>query len=135
MTEKEFEEYLKSIGGLENGIFSNRKPIVTRWFCGVNAGWLQIIHDCIAELLTAGWDKQTTQIKEKRGGLRFDINSGSNEIYEIISKYENLSYEICEVCGEHGKLRNDCGWKGSKWYKTMCDKHYQKLKKERKDGL
>jgi len=91
-----------------------------------------MIHDCIAELLTAGWDRQTTQIKEKFGGLRFYINSGSKEIHEIISRYEELSYEICEVCGETGEIRKDCGWHGSRWYKTMCDKHYNELKEERK---
>jgi len=132
MTIEKFEEYLIEIGGLENGFYPDREPIKSRWVCSVDDGWLQIIHDCIAELIAAGWNRETTQIKEKFGGLRFYINSGSDEIHEIISKYEDLSYETCEVCGEVGELRKDCGWNDGLWYKTMCDKHYNELKEERK---
>ena len=131
MTTKEFEKYLVSIGGLENGYFSDR-PAIVKNICECDDGWLQMIHDLIAELLAAGWNKQICQIKEKFGGLRFYINSGSEEIWDIISKYEGKSYETCEVCGEQGEIRKDCGWKGSRWYKTMCDKHYEELKEERK---
>ena len=131
MTSKEFEKYLKSIGGLENGFFSDRPPIVTN-FCECDDGWLQMIHDLIVELIAAGWDKRICQIKEKFGGLRFYIGGASDEVHDIISKYEELSYSVCEVCGEKGELRKDCGWKGGTWYKTMCDKHYNELKEERK---
>lgn len=134
MTEEKFEEYLIEIGGLENGFFPDREPILSRYFCSVSDGWLQMIHDCIAELIAAGWDKQTTQIKEKFGGLRFYINCGNEEVHDIIWKYEDLSYKTCEVCGETGELRKDCGWHGSLWYKTMCDKHYNELKTERNNG-
>jgi len=131
MTSKEFEEYLKSIGGLENGFYSDRPPIVKNP-CSCDDGWLQLIHDLIEELLAAGWDKQIKQIKEKFGGLRFYIGAATSEVHKIITKYEVLSYEICEDCGEKGELRRDCGWKGSRWYKTMCDKHYQELKEKLK---
>jgi len=131
MTTKEFEEYLLEIGGLENGHFPDR-PAIVKNLCECDDGWLQMIHDLIEELIAAGWDKQICQIKEKFGGLRFYINSGSEEIHDIISRYESLSYTICEVCGETGEIRKDCGWKGSSWYKTMCDKHYDELKEERK---
>ena len=130
MTTKEFEAYLQEIGGLENGYFPDR-PAIVKNLCECDDGWLQMIHDLITELLAAGWDKQICQIKEKFGGLRFYIGSGSEEIWDIISKYEELSYSICEVCGETGEIRKDCGWKGSTWYKTMCDKHYNELKEER----
>lgn len=122
MTSQEFEEYLESIGGLENGFFTDRPPITTN-ICSCGDGWLQLIHDLIEELLAAGWDKHITQIKEKFGGLRFYIGSGTEEIFDIISKYENLSYETCEVCGETGELRKDLGW-----YRTLCDTHYNENK-------
>jgi len=131
MTSQEFEKYLESIGGLENGHFPDR-PAIVKNLCECDDGWLQMIADLIEELIAAEWDKQICQIKEKFGGLRFYINSGSEEIHDIISKYENLSYETCEVCGEKGEIRKDCGWYGGSWYKTMCDKHYDELKKERK---
>lgn len=125
MTSEEFEKYLESIGGLENGHFPDRPAIVGRYYCNCGDGWLQLIHDLIEELIAAGWDKQTTQVKEKFGGLRFYINSGSEEIWNIISKYETLSYKTCETCGETGELRNDLGW-----WRTLCDKHYNEKLEE-----
>jgi len=133
MTTEEFEKYLESIGGLENGYFVNREPITTN-ICSCGEGWLQMISDLIEELIAAGWDKQIKQIKEKFGGLRFYITNGTEEIYLIIKKYEHLSYTTCDVCGKRGELRVDCGWNGGTWYKTLCDKHYKELKAERKDN-
>ena len=124
MTSEEFEKYLESIGGLENGFFPDRPPIVTN-LCSCDEGWLQLIADCIADLIAVGWDKQITQIKEKFGGLRFYINSGSEEIHNIISKYETLSYKTCETCGEAGELRRDLGW-----WRTLCDKHHNEKLEE-----
>jgi hypothetical protein len=122
MTDKQFEEYLQSIGGLINGWREDPEPIMSRHFCSVGDGWLQLLHDCIAELLAAGWDKHVLQIKEKFGGLRFYIGSSSQEVHDIIMKYEELSYETCEVCGETGRPRTDLGW-----HRTLCDKHYKEL--------
>jgi hypothetical protein len=128
MTKEDFEKYLESIGGLENGHFPDRPPITSRYICSCGDGWLQLIHDLIEELLAAGWDKQIKQIKEKFGGLRFYINTGNEEIWNIISKYERLSYETCEECGEPGELRRDLGW-----WRTLCDKHYEEIKPKTDD--
>ncbi len=103
----------------------------TAGFMEIDEGWYQLIHDLIAELIETDWDKDIHQVKEKFGGLRFYIGGASDETHDIIRKYEELSYETCEVCGEHGELRKDCGWNGGLWYKTMCDKHYKELKEER----
>ena len=120
MTTEEFEKYLQDIGGLVNGWREDRDPIVSRHFCSCGDGWLQLLHDCIAELLAAGWDKHILQIKEKFGGLRFYIGSGTEEIHDIISKYEGISYETCEVCGEKGKP-----YRNMPWHRTLCDDHYK----------
>lgn len=133
MTEQEFEKYLESIGGLENGWYPDRPPIMSRHFFSVGDGWLDMIHDLIVNLIDLGWNKQIQQVKEKFGGLRFYIPSGSDEIYNEIIKYEKKSYETCEVCGEKGELRYDCGWGGRRWLKTMCDIHYKELKERRKN--
>jgi len=103
-------------------------------FMEIDEGWYQLIHDLLEELIKTDWDKNIHQIKEKFGGLRFYIGAASQEVHDIINRYEELSYETCEVCGEKGELRKDTGWRGGLWYKTMCDKHYQELKEERKDG-
>lgn len=128
MTNEEFGGYLQEIEGFVNGWYPDRPPIISRGFCSVGDGWLQLLHDLIEELIAAGWDKQIKQVKEKFGGLRFYIGGGSQEIHDIISKYEALSYHVCEVCGEQGELRNDIGW-----YRTLCDKHYEEIKEEQND--
>lgn len=68
------------------------------------------------------------QVKEKFGGLRFYVGAASREFFDTIEAAEKASYEICEQCGEPGKLREDLGW-----ILTLCDKHYQEIK-ERHGG-
>ena len=127
MTDEEMNAFLESIGGLENGYFTDREPIKDCFFeCG--NGWFPLIKELIENLIALGWDRKTCQVKEKFGGLRFYITSGSDEIYNRISKAENDSYEICERTGKPGKVRNDIGW-----ITTLCDEEYQKIKDEQKN--
>lgn len=84
---------------------------------GCGMGWIPLIDTLIQELIAAGWDKDCAQIKEKFGGLRFYIGAGSDEIHDIISKYEKLSYKTCEACGNPGKSTS------SGWIKTLCEEH------------
>ena len=72
-----------------------------------------------------------SQVKEKYGTLRFYMTVESKEMSSLIREAEEKSSTTCEVCGEQGEIRNDCGWKGGRWFKTMCDKHYLELKAER----
>ena len=118
MNREEFEYYLESIGGLINGYYPDKPPIKNSYFFEVNEGWYDIIKNLIEELIAAGWDKQICQAKEKFGGLRFYTNSMSDECYKIVSKYESISYETCEVCGSKGEPRP------GRWIKTLCIKHY-----------
>jgi hypothetical protein len=126
MSKEEMDKYLESIGGLENGYYPDRGPITNSNFLHVGEGWYELIKDLIEDLISLGWDKQTCQVKEKFGGLRFYINAGSDEIFSRISKAENDSYNICEVCGTPGELKTDIGW-----YRTLCEEHYQKKKVEK----
>jgi hypothetical protein len=126
MTSEEMNEFLVSIGGLENGFYPDRGPIVDSNFFAVGEGWYPIIKELIVDLIALGWDKQTCQVKEKFGGLRFYINAGSDEIFNRISEAEKQSYETCEVCGNPGELIRDLGW-----YSTFCEEHYQEKKVER----
>jgi hypothetical protein len=80
-------------------------------------GWFPLIEKLVEDLIALGWDREVAQIKEKFGGLRFYIGSGTQAIFERISKAEEESYTICETCGEPGKLR------GGGWLKTLCDGH------------
>ena len=120
MTKEEMNDYLESIGGLENGMYSNKPKITSCDFFDVQVGWYPLIKNLIDELITLGWDKQVTQVKEKFGGLRFYINGGSDEIYDKITKAEKLSHETCELCGKKGELRTKI-----RWFTTLCDEHYE----------
>jgi hypothetical protein len=122
MKDKEMNEYLESIGGLENGFYPDRDLIKDSKFFECGDGWYPLIKDLITDLIVLGWDKQTCQVKEKFGGLRFYINGASEEIYKRIQTAEDLSYETCETCGEKGVLR-PVGW-----YKTLCNKHHEERK-------
>lgn len=59
-----------------------------------------------------------TQIKEKWGGLRVYVNYGTKELFDMIEKAEDESYQVCETCGS----REDVGLKFDGWYETMCHK-------------
>jgi len=117
MTKEEMTAFLESIGGLENGFFTDRPPIKSAGFFSVGPGWYGIIKRLIVDLIELGWDKQICQVKEKFGGLRFYNNSGSEEIWQRIHLAESASYITCEKCGELGELR-----KGG-WIQTLCDEH------------
>jgi hypothetical protein len=122
MKDNEMNEYLESIGGLENGFYPDRDPIKDSKFFQCGNGWFPLIKDLITDLIELGWDKQVCQVKEKFGALRFYINTGSDEIFKKIHSYENQSYETCETCGEKGELRL------VGWYKTLCNKHHEERK-------
>ena len=121
MTREEMNNYLESIGGLENGMYSNKPKIISCDFFDVQVGWYPLIKNLIDQLIKLGWDKQVTQVKEKFGGLRFYINGGSDEIYNKITEAEKLSHETCELCGKKGELRTKI-----RWFTTLCDEHYEK---------
>lgn len=134
MNKEKFEEYLESIGGLENGYFTDREPIKESGFFCVGGGWFEILKNLIDELIADGWDKKICQVKEKFGGLRFYTNGGGENHYNIISKYEKLSYETCEECGKPGEER------GGRWIKTLCKEHciesvFENFKKKHKEGF
>lgn len=116
MTDEDFETYLKSIGGLVNGYYSDRPPIIARGFCTCGPGWLGLIKQLIDNLIKDGWNKEICQVKEKFGGLRFYTNELSDAGHQLVKNAESMSYKICEECGEPGKTR------GRGWVQTLCDK-------------
>lgn len=126
MTDEQMNMFLESIGGLENGYYSDRPPITSCGFFECGNGWFPLIKELIVDLIELGWDKQICQVKEKFGGLRFYINEGSDEIYKRITSAEDDSYKICEVTGDVGELRTDIGW-----YRTLCEDEYLKIKNKR----
>lgn len=55
------------------------------------------------------------QIKEKFGGLRIYYSGGDDYISGAVDMVEEISYKICEVCGQKGKPN-----KGG-WITTLCE--------------
>jgi hypothetical protein len=55
------------------------------------------------------------QIKEKFGGIRIYYSGGDDYVRGVVSLADEISYKICEVCGNSGKPN-----KGG-WITTLCD--------------
>jgi len=87
-------------------------------------GWFELIYDLSSKLeeiiASLPEDQQehyhVVQVKEKFGGLRFYLSAETDEMEDYISEAENMSYHICEECGEPG----ECNTEG--WLITLCDK-------------
>jgi hypothetical protein len=95
----------------------------------VGPGWVPLVLECDKELSEIDPDYKIQQIKQKFGGLRYYIlNSRTSETSEIdlddmidtmakiISKYETLALETCEVTGAPGRWAQ-C--QDTKWLKTL----------------
>lgn len=126
MSDQEMTDFLESFGGLQNGYYSDKDPIKDCGFLEINNGWFGLVKELIEKCIALGWDKQICQIKEKFGGLRFYINSASDEIFEEINKAEEKSFAVCEVTGNPGELRTDLGW-----YRTLSDEIYEQEKNKK----
>lgn len=95
-------------------------------------GWFDLIYslskDLEAEYQKLNITKENEekyivfQVKEKFGGLRFYMDSQTEEMSRLIEIAEDASFKICEICGEPGRPRK----KGSNaygWIKTVCETH------------
>lgn len=120
-------------------IFQDRKrsifetPMGRGFSCG--NGWYKILDELCSQLdllrRTAKIHIVADQVKEKFGGLRFYFHISApkksqlwyDTVYDVVSKAENESRYVCEICGKPGELKSDSGW-----YSTLCEKH----RKERK---
>jgi len=60
-----------------------------------------------------------SQVKEKFGGLRFYFDGGNDVIRGMVMMAEEMSYNICEECGNKGRIR------ANGWVTTRCFEHYK----------
>lgn len=93
-------------------------------------GWrkafgIQMCKDLRKQLWKEGnlFKYRITQIKEKWGELCWYDECASKEVYEIIEKYEKLSWNTCIVCGEPSTKISDG------WISPYCDEHFPKNSK------
>lgn len=73
---------------------------------------------------------EIVQIKEKFGGLRIYTTCGIESAWDIIREAEIKSYNICEVCGEKGELREELIH-----IRTLCNKHFEEKCRRRNNGF
>ena len=83
----------------------------------VGAGWAPLVNRVFDKLETIKGNVKIIQVKEQYGGLRIYTDYSNEELDEVIYDAEHESLEICEQCGQPGKLR------GKSWYYTSCDEH------------
>jgi hypothetical protein len=80
-------------------------------------GWFNLIYKLSQDIVKLDPKCEAEQVKQKMGGLRFYTNGTTKEVFELISKAEEQSYKICELCGAPGTI-NDSGW-----IQCRCKKH------------
>ena len=71
-------------------------------------------------------DAYIMDIKEKWGQLRIFLSVCSEELEEVLQKYEKLSESVCMQCGK-SKTRGFGGW-----FSYLCDDCEQELMERRK---
>ena len=82
------------------------------WGIECGDGWYDLIDGLCSQLSPT---VIADQVKEKYGGLRFYICSGTEADYELIDNTEEKSYHICEQCGSTDNVSQTKGW-----ISTLC---------------
>ena len=91
------------------------------WGFECGDGWYDLIDYLCGALLTYTYGDEeiyVDQVKEKFGRLRFYLSREDDVMHGMVSMAEHMSGQICEVCGNRGKMRT----KG--WMVTLCDLHH-----------
>lgn len=89
--------------------------------CGFECGdgWMGLIYrlsqDISTHVESTGLNIVATQVKEKFGTLRFYVDGGDDEVFQLIDAAEKESEAICELCGAPGTLVM------TGWCSTLCD--------------
>lgn len=117
-TDIEFEDFLVSIGGLENAYRIGEKPILNRRQFNVGNGWLGIIQRLFEDLISLGWEKKFISVKEKFGGMSIFLENLPENGFKIVLDAEKETFSTCQVCGEKGNQEKIKGW-----VYTLCEEH------------
>jgi hypothetical protein len=117
-TDAEFEDFLASIGGLENAYRIGEKPILNRRQFNVDNGWLGIIQRLFEELISLGWEKKFISVKEKFGGMSIFLENLPENGFKIVLDAEKETFSTCQICGEKGEQEKIKGW-----VYTLCKEH------------
>jgi hypothetical protein len=80
----------------------------------VGPGWARLIEEIYAFIPDYLY---IFQVKEKWGKLCFYTGTATDEVSDFISRKEQESLTICEICGKPGYPRR------GGWITTLCDEH------------
>lgn len=89
-------------------------------------GWFGLVERLLLEAKARGFtapEFEVAQVKEKLGGLRFHFDGGDAAFRARVSAAEDVSFAVCEVCGQPGVLR------GGGYLRTLCDVHAAQRRK------
>jgi len=128
MNKEHTKELLKDFPSLYKQYKLPPRETCMCWGFDCKDGWFNIIHDLSQKIVLTDPECEATQVKQKGGGLRFYVTPTKKEVHDLIRKAEEKSFNICEVCGNKGKLRLDLGW-----IQTLCNKHYKQNNNKRAD--
>lgn len=92
------------------------------WGFECGDGWYWLIDqlcDCIQSYIDANHKEQVevVQVKEKFGGLDFNVYGADEMAHGMIWLSNSMSYSICESCGSTEKVSQTKGW-----IKTRCER-------------
>ena len=118
LSDKEFDNFLKNIGGLNHGFHKHKSPILERHNFSVSNGWLGILQRLFETLISMGWDKQFLNVKQKFGGMSIFLDNLPENGFHFVVEAEKESFNVCEVCGEPGTQHKIGGW-----VYCLCDEH------------
>lgn len=106
---------------------SSREPVSEQalpFVTECDDGWSSLVTACHAELLSLDPNYVVLQVKEKFGGLRYyyatthePSDSRAQAMRNAVTKYETMSFSVCEACGEPGEHHQGA----SGWWKTACE--------------
>ncbi len=123
---KRFEKALQEeFPNLYKDLYGPMNETPMHWGITCGDGWFVLIWKLSEKLepMIVKWIEEhpddpstprAAQIKEKFGLLRYYMDDGTDEMYNIIHEYENASGEVCEDCGMPGKLIKNY------WWRTIC---------------
>ena len=86
------------------------------FYYDIGKGWYRLMREVILAIDKYNFDHpdddqvHITDVKEKWGGLRIEIDSWAPEISDLILDVEERSHSICEECGKEGSSFEHNGW-------------------------
>ena len=131
LQEKLYKKYPKIFKQKDDSIKGSAMP----WGLEFGSGWYILIDNlcsCIQNYLDNNKhlnmsQVETTQTKEKFGGLRFYHTGGDERVGGMVWFAERMSYSICEECGSTDNVYQTKGG----WIRTLCTPC---INKEKKNG-